>query len=91
VLHRRLQELEEETTALKRWLFTANPAASSIPLPDGDAPLHQEEDIDISQIPTATILRRNERSSDIDIDPTLSRTIDGLELAPDIINDCFEL
>ncbi|KAK9259621.1 hypothetical protein V1519DRAFT_250325 [Lipomyces tetrasporus] len=81
---KRLQELEEETTALKRQLFSASPAA-----PGNPPPPRQEEDIDVSRIPTARIMRRNEPSDDND--PTLSRTIDGLELAPGIIDDCFEL
>lgn len=90
MLCRRLRELEEETTALKRQLLSASPAAPGIPLPSGDAPPPpQEEDIDVSRIPTARIIRRNEPSADND--PTLSRTIDGLELASGIIEDCFEL
>jgi hypothetical protein len=90
VFYRRLQELEEETTALKRQLLSTSPAAPSNPLPSGDAPLpHEEEDIDVSRIPAARIIRRNEPSADND--PTLSRTIDGLELASGIIDDCFEL
>ena len=87
---RRLQELEEETTALKRQLLSASPAASSNPLHNGDAPPpRQEEDIDVSRIPTARITRRNEPTADND--PTLPRIIDGLELASGIIDECFEL
>jgi hypothetical protein len=89
-LFRRLQELEEETTALKRQLLSASPAAPCNPLPSGDAPPPlQEEDIDVSRVPTARITRRNEPTADND--PTLPRTIDGLELASGIIDDCFEL
>lgn len=80
---RRLQELEEETTALKRQLLSASTAPVNPPPP------RLEEDIDVSRIPTARILRRNEPSADND--PTLSRTIDGLELASNIIDDCFAL
>ncbi|KAK9320890.1 hypothetical protein V1517DRAFT_194027 [Lipomyces orientalis] len=87
---KRLQELEEETTALKRQLLSASPAAPGNHLPSGHAqPPRQEEDIDVSRIPTARIMCRNEPSADND--PTLSRTIDGLELVPGIIDDCFEL
>ncbi|OCK75277.1 hypothetical protein K432DRAFT_386307 [Lepidopterella palustris CBS 459.81] len=87
---KRLQELEEEATALKRQLLSASPAAPGSPLPSGDAPPpRQEEDIDVSLIPPARIIRRSGPSADND--PTLSRTIDGLELAPGIIDDCFEL
>jgi hypothetical protein len=90
VLCRRLQELEEETSALKRQLLSASPAVPGNPLPSGDAPPpRQEEDIDVSRIPTARIIHHNEPSADND--PTLSRTIDALELAPGIIDDCFEL
>ena len=86
---RRLQELEEETAALKRQLLSASPAAPATALPSGDILRpHPEEDIHASRIPTAGI-RRNEPSADND--PTLSRNIDGLELAPGIIDDCFEL
>jgi transcriptional regulatory protein LEU3 len=91
VLCRRLQELEEETSALKRQLLSASPAVPGNPLPSGDAPPpRQEEDIDVSRIPTASIIRHNEKPS-AGNDPTLLRTIDGLELAPGIIDDCFEL
>ncbi|KAK9489927.1 hypothetical protein V1508DRAFT_400375 [Lipomyces doorenjongii] len=87
---KRLQELEKETTALKRQLLSAPPAEPGNHLPSGDPPPpRQEEDIDVSRISTARILRRNEPSADND--PTLSRTIDGLELPPGIIDDCFEL
>ncbi|KAF4630772.1 hypothetical protein G7Y89_g7363 [Cudoniella acicularis] len=87
---KRLQELEEEATTLKRQLLSASPAAPGNPLPSGDAPPpRQEEDIDVSRIPTAGITRRNEPTADND--PTLPRTIDGLELASGIIDDCFEL
>lgn len=86
---RRLQELEEETTALKQQLLSASSAAPGNPLPSGDVPPRQEEDINVSRIPTGRIIRRNEPSADND--PTLSRTIDGLELASGIIDDCFEL
>ena len=87
---RQLQELKEEYTALKRQLLPTSPAAPGNPLPSGDAPHpRQEEDINVSRIPTARIIRRNEPSADNN--PTLSRTIDGLELAPGIIDDCFEL
>lgn len=87
MLCRRLQELEEETTDLKRQLLSASPATPGNPLPSGDAPpLGQEEDIDASRIPTPRIIRRNDEN-----DPTLSRTIDGLELTSGIIDDCFEL
>jgi hypothetical protein len=90
VLCRRLQELEEETTALKRQLLSASPAAPSNPVPSGRAPpSRQEEDIDVSRIPTARATRRNELTADNDL--TLSRTIDGLELASGIIDDCFAL
>jgi hypothetical protein len=90
VLRRRLQELEEETTALKRQLLSASPATPGNPLPNGDAPPPpQEEDIDVSRVPMARITRRNEPTADND--PTLPRTIDGLELASSIIDDCFEL
>jgi hypothetical protein len=90
LLFRRLQELEEEATALKRQLLSASPAAPSNPLHSGDGPPpRQEEDIDVSRIPTARITRRNEQIADND--PTLPRTIDGLELASGIIDDCFEL
>lgn len=81
---RRLQELEEETTALKRQLYSTSPAAPGNPLPPEDAPPPlQEEDIAVSRIPSARVLRRN--------DPTLPRTLDGLELAPAVIDDCFDL
>jgi len=80
---RRLQELEEETIALKRQLLSASPAPVNPPPP------RQEEDIDVLRTPTARVTRRNEPSADND--PTLSRTIDGLELASSIIDDCFEL
>lgn len=90
MLCRRLQELEEEATALKRQLLSASPAAPRNPLSSGDAPPpRQEEDIDVSRIPTAKVMCRNETSADND--PTLPRTVDGLELAPGIIDDCFEL
>jgi hypothetical protein len=90
VLCRRLQELEEETTALKRQLLPASPAAPGNPLPSGDTPPpRQEEDIDVSQIPTARITRRNEPTTDNY--PTLLGIIDGLDLASGIIDDCFEL
>ena len=89
-MFRRLQELEEEATALKRQLLSASPTAPGNPLHNGDAPPpRQEEDIDVSRIPTARITRRNEQTADND--PTLPRTIDGLELASGIIDDCFEL
>ncbi len=90
MLCRRFQELEEETTALKHQLLSASPAAPGNPLPSGDAPFpRQEEDVDVSRIPTARIIHRNEPSADNN--STLSRTIDGLELAPGIIDDCFEM
>ena len=73
---RRLQELEEETSALKRQLLSAPSTSPANSLPNGDAPPLRLE-------------RRNEPSTDND--PTLSRSIDGLELAPSIIDDCFEL
>jgi hypothetical protein len=89
-LFRRLQKLEEEATALKRQLLSASPAAPSNSLPSGDAPPPpQEEVIDVSRISTARITRRNEPTADND--PTLPRTIDGLELASSIVDDCFEL
>ncbi|KAK9233921.1 hypothetical protein V1525DRAFT_391961 [Lipomyces kononenkoae] len=73
---KRLQELEEETTALKHQLLSASPAAPG-------------NHIHVSWIPTARTIRHNEPSADNY--PTLSRTIDGLELASGIIDDCFEL
>ena len=90
VLCRRLQELEEETAALKRQLSSASPSAPSNPLPsEGAVPPRQEEDVNVSSSPAVRTTRRNETS--VDRDPTLSRTIDGLELVPSIIDDCFEL
>jgi len=90
VLFRRLQELEEETTALKRQLLSTSPPAPSNPLPSGHSlPPPQEEDIDVPRVPTARITRRNGPTADSD--PTLPRTIGGLELASGIIDDCFEL
>lgn len=90
MLCRRLRELEEETTALKHQLLSASTAAPGNPLPSGDAPpLGQEEDIDVSRTPAARIIRRNEPPADND--PTLLRTIDGVELPPGVIDDCFEL
>lgn len=87
---RRLQELEEETNALKRQLLSTSPTVPSDPLPSGDIPpTHQEEDINVLQIPMATIARRNEVAADND--PTLSRNINGLELPSFIIDDCFKL
>ncbi|KAF2471500.1 uncharacterized protein BDR25DRAFT_20355 [Lindgomyces ingoldianus] len=86
---KRLQELEEETTALKRRLLSGSPAAPGNPLRRDTSPSRQEEDNDVSRIPTTTIIRRNEPSADND--PTLSRAIDGLELTPSSIDDCFEL
>lgn len=89
-MFRRLQELEEETTALKRQLLSDSLAAPGNPLPSGGAPPpHQEEDTDVSRVPTVRIIRRNDPTADND--PTLPRTIDGLELASSIIDDCFEL
>jgi hypothetical protein len=87
---RRLKELEEETSALKSQLLSASPAPLDIPIPSGSAapPLRQDEDTNVPRIPTARIARRDPST---DKDPTLSRTIDGLEFASDIIDDCFEL
>ncbi|KAF2494481.1 hypothetical protein BU16DRAFT_487600 [Lophium mytilinum] len=87
---KRLQELEEETAALKHQLLSASLAAPGDALPVEDAPTpRQEENSHVSQIPAAKVMRRNEPSSHDDV--TLSRTIDGLELASGIIDDCFEL
>ncbi|RDW74907.1 hypothetical protein BP6252_06049 [Coleophoma cylindrospora] len=87
---KRIQELEEETTALKLQLLSASPKAPDIPLLGGDAPPpHAEEDISVSRAPTVRRIPRNQPSSDHD--PTLSRNIDGLELSSGIIEDCFEL
>jgi transcriptional regulatory protein LEU3 len=86
---RRLQELEDEASALRQ-LSSAFQAAPGDPLPRGDAPqLGREQDIPVLRVPIPSITRRNELSADSD--PTLPRTIDGLELAPGIINDCFDL
>jgi transcriptional regulatory protein LEU3 len=90
VLYRRLQELEEEASTWQRQLSSAFPAAPDNPLPSGGAPtLGREENIHVLRVPVDNIARPREQSGSSD--PTLPRTIDGLELAPGIIDDCFDL
>ena len=84
MLNRRLQELEGETSALRHLLSSAAPAARADAVISGDAlPPDPEENVNLLQITNA----KKARSTD----PTLPRTIGGLELASGIIEDCFEL
>jgi hypothetical protein len=87
---RRLQELEKETITLKRQLLSDSLVAAGNQFPSVDAlPPSYERDINVSQIPSARIIHRNEQF--VETEPTLLRTIDGLELSSTIIDDCFEL
>ncbi|KAI9824846.1 MAG: hypothetical protein M1819_000798 [Sarea resinae] len=86
----RLQELEEEATALKRQLLSASYAAPGNSVPSEDAPTPDQEELThVSPVPTARTIRRNDLSADKN--PTLPRSIAGLELASGIIDDCFAL
>ncbi|MCJ1313725.1 hypothetical protein MMC25_007405 [Agyrium rufum] len=85
---KRLQELEEETTALKRQLSSVPTTAHEDTLPDA-RPLypHQEEQIILQPGPDeVTVERQEPLVSGI---PTLPRTIEGLELAASIIDEYF--
>jgi hypothetical protein len=65
-------------------LLSAAPPARADPVPLGDAlPSRQEESVDLPRNSVTKKTRSN--------DPTLPRTIGGLELASGIIDDCFEL
>jgi hypothetical protein len=81
--YRRLQELEGETSALRQ-LLSAAPAPRPDPAPNGDAlPPRQKENVDLPRISIAKMGQSNE--------PTVPRTVGGLELASGVIDDCFEL
>lgn len=104
-----MQELEEETAALKQQLLSTGPN-----IPTGRVPLSFSPGDDNSIVAAGSLLpfsppnrtvsnldefpinalsresdfqRRTTRSSD----PTASRSLDGLELEPSMIDDCFFL
>ncbi|ORY10782.1 hypothetical protein BCR34DRAFT_485124 [Clohesyomyces aquaticus] len=87
---KRLQELEEEIATLKRQQPSASPVALTSQQHSGNTPpVRDEIDSRTSTIPT----NRNGgfEGQSADPDPTAWRTIEGLELSPGIIDDCFKL
>jgi hypothetical protein len=104
-----LQELEEETAALKQQLIGSG-AAASFDTPTSFQSIDENSTITSgSLLPCLPSLHPNSNGTKASIDPssnevpvqrgrnvrsndpTLSRSIDGLELEPSMIDDCFTL
>lgn len=108
--NRRLQELEEETAALKQQLLSTGPsipnsralvsfpsvdddsiaaAGSLLPFSAASKPNTNLDEYPINALSREPTIqpRRTIRSND----PTVSRALDGLELEPSMIDDCFNL
>ncbi|KAF2704755.1 hypothetical protein K504DRAFT_415923 [Pleomassaria siparia CBS 279.74] len=92
---KRLEELEQEASALKNQLLSASPAASANGSHSREAPRLPQprlpQEVDLQNPPTLTIRRTYQNESSNTNSPTLSRAIEGLELVPGIIDDCFSL
>lgn len=84
-----MQELEEEATALKYQLLSTSTSAPRTTVRSvGALPPHRQTNINTG-FSTSTITSHSGPA--ISSNKTLPRTIDGLELASSIIDDCFEL
>jgi hypothetical protein len=109
-INRRLQELEEETAALKQQLQSSGPnittgrelvslrsaddnsivaSGSLLPFSANNQPSSNLDDFPINALSEESTLqpRPTIRSND----PSVSRSLDGLELEPSMIDDCFTL
>lgn len=100
-----MQELEEETAALKQQLLSSGPtgrelislpsmddnsiiaAGSLLPFSADSQRNAKFEDYPINALSRDPPLRRTLRPND----PTVSRSLEGLELEPSMIDDCFIL
>ena len=75
---------------MKLQLSATSSAAPSHALSRRDMPFPRQEEVtDVSRSPLSKATTRNDQPTDNS--PTVSRTIDGLELTPRIIDDCFQL
>jgi hypothetical protein len=91
MLYRRLEELEEEIATLKRQQVSTAPLASTSSLPGLDVqPLHRQGDTLFSRH-TSAVTSTHVEEQNSERDPTTWKTINGLELSPGIIDDCFKL
>lgn len=87
---RRLQELEEEVAALKRQQQSTSPVQATNPLPGWDGNAQPGDSGGIVRDPAEGTGVMRLDASPTDQEPTMWRTIDGLEVSPGIIDDCFK-